>query len=126
MIIDSTSVVDPFSDEQASPTVEAEPPEYASRAASSRRSSRRVSVVTVSQPPRYVHIERPNMPLTYEFMSWNMKSMLLVPPRSVDPGRGALYFISVALNLNPFAPLSYVTSLYRGSDTEGEFVGEFE
>ncbi|KZT70019.1 hypothetical protein DAEQUDRAFT_236438 [Daedalea quercina L-15889] len=55
-----------------------------------------------------------------------MKSMLLVPPRSVDPGRGALYFISVVLNLNPFAPLSYVTSVYRGSDSEGEFIGEFE
>ncbi|KAH9933020.1 uncharacterized protein B0H18DRAFT_985167 [Fomitopsis serialis] len=123
MIIDGATAVDPFSDEQAS-VGDVEPPEYASRAASSIRSSRRVHVAT--QPPRYVHIERPNKPLTYEFMSWNMKSMLLVPPRSVDPGRGALYFISVALNLNPFAPLSYVTSLYRGSDAEGEFIGEFE
>lgn len=52
--------------------------------------------------------------------------MFLVPPRDIDPGRGALYFISVKLNLNPFAPLSYVTTVHRGSDAEGEFVGEFE
>lgn len=59
-------------------------------------------------------------------MSWNTNSMFLVPPRSVDPGRGALYFISVELNLNPFIPLSYVTSVHRGSDTSGELIGEFE
>ena len=52
--------------------------------------------------------------------------MFLVPPRSVDPGRGALYFISVELNLNPFIPLSYVTSVHRGSDANGELIGEFE
>lgn len=52
--------------------------------------------------------------------------MLVVPPRDVDPGRGAIYFISVKLNLQPFAPLSYVTTVHRGSDSTGEFVGEFE
>lgn len=52
--------------------------------------------------------------------------MFLVPPRSIDPGRGALYFISVELNLNPFIPLSYVTSVHRGSDANGELIGEFE
>ncbi|PCH35135.1 hypothetical protein WOLCODRAFT_145675 [Wolfiporia cocos MD-104 SS10] len=52
--------------------------------------------------------------------------MLLLPPRAIDPGRGAIYFISVKLNLNPFTPLSYVTSVHRGSDAQGELVGEFE
>ncbi|KZT01038.1 uncharacterized protein LAESUDRAFT_664723 [Laetiporus sulphureus 93-53] len=75
---------------------------------------------------RYLHIERPTQPLIYTFISWNSESMLLVPPRSVDPGRGALYFISVKLNLNPFSPLSYITSVHRGSDAEGELIGEFE
>ncbi|EPT02157.1 hypothetical protein FOMPIDRAFT_1035987 [Fomitopsis schrenkii] len=59
-------------------------------------------------------------------MSWNTNSTFLVPPRSVDPDRCALYFISVELNLNPFIPLSYVTSVHRGPDTSGELIGEFE
>lgn len=121
MILDimPEDAADPFSDDQSPDTL----PDYSSQVAGASRSP---SVITVSRPPRYVHVERPTSPLMYSFVSWNSKSMLVVPPRDVDPGRGAIYFISVKLNLQPFAPLSYVTTVHRGSDSTGEFVGEFE
>ena len=52
--------------------------------------------------------------------------MFLLPPRDVDPTLTPVYNISVSLNLNPFVPLSYVTTIRRGIDDDGEFVGEFE
>jgi len=122
MIIESADGSDPFSDDQSlAETL----PDYATEISGHSRSG---SAVTVSQarPPRYIHTERPSHPIIYSFVSWNLKFMFLVPPRDIDPRRGALYFISVKLNLNPFAPLSYVTTVHRGSDAEGEFVGEFE
>ncbi|CCM00633.1 uncharacterized protein FIBRA_02670 [Fibroporia radiculosa] len=114
MIIDPHDVSDPFSDDLSA--VE-HLPDYASETATISSSSR---------PPRYIHIERPTQPLIYSFVSWNSSSMMLVPPRTIDPGRGAIYFISVKLDLKPFAPLSYITSVHRGSDENGELVGEFE
>ncbi|GBE83926.1 hypothetical protein BKA93DRAFT_827219 [Sparassis latifolia] len=114
MIIDAIS--DPFSDDNNPASTEILP-DYRSEASGPGRSSR---------PPRYLHIERPSQPLIYSFVSWNSKSMFLLPPRDVDPGRGPIYFISVVLNLNPFAPLSYITTLRRGADAEGELVGQFE
>lgn len=52
--------------------------------------------------------------------------MFLLPPRDVDRTLTPVYNISVGLNLNPFVPLSYVTTIRRGMDEEGELVGEFE
>lgn len=51
--------------------------------------------------------------------------MLLMPPQSVRD-RSPIANISVALNLNPFAPLSYITTVRRGSTAEGAMIGEFE
>lgn len=52
--------------------------------------------------------------------------MLLLPSRDADPTLTPMYHISVTLNLNPFVPLSYVTTVRRGRDESGELVGEFE
>ena len=66
------------------------------------------------------------MPRIYTFSSWSNESMFLLPPRDVDRTLTPVYNISVALNLNPFVPLSYVTTVRRGLDDDGELVGEFE
>ncbi|KAI0641397.1 hypothetical protein C8Q79DRAFT_1014341 [Trametes meyenii] len=79
-----------------------------------------------SLPPNYALTQRPTRPRIYTFSSWSHDSMFLLPPRDVDPTLTPVYNISVALNLNPFVPLSYVTTVRRGIDDEGEFVGEFE
>ena len=51
--------------------------------------------------------------------------MLLMPPRFMQD-RTPVCNISVTLNLNPFAPLSYVTTVRRGAMTDGVTLGEFE
>ncbi|OBZ65562.1 hypothetical protein A0H81_14432 [Grifola frondosa] len=111
MIIGASDGSDPFSDDHPpSPTETL--PDYATE----------VGVL----PPRYAHLERPDTPRIYTFTSWDHNSMYLLPPRDVDRDRVPIYYISVALNLNPFVPLSYVTTIRRGIDEDGEFVGEFE
>ncbi|OSD05067.1 hypothetical protein PYCCODRAFT_1406436 [Trametes coccinea BRFM310] len=77
-------------------------------------------------PPNYALTQRPIRPRIYTFSSWNHDSMFLLPPNDVDRTLTPVYNISVALNLNPFVPLSYVTTIRRGIDEDGEFVGEFE
>ncbi|EIW54767.1 uncharacterized protein TRAVEDRAFT_131463, partial [Trametes versicolor FP-101664 SS1] len=69
---------------------------------------------------------RPRQPRIYTFASRSNTSMLLLPSRDVDPTLTPIYNISVTLNLNPFVPLSYVTTVRRGRDESGELVGEFE
>ncbi|KAK7458666.1 hypothetical protein VKT23_009665 [Stygiomarasmius scandens] len=51
--------------------------------------------------------------------------MHLIPPEDAP---GPTYKISVALNLDPFLPASYITNLDMLTDVEGEdiFVGQFE
>ena len=71
-------------------------------------------------PPR-----RPSAPITYTFHSWNASLMLLLPPVGAGD-RTPVANVSVALNLNPFAPLAYVTTVRRGGGTDGALVGEFE
>ena len=51
--------------------------------------------------------------------------MLLMPPESVAD-RSPIANISVALNLNPFAPLSYITTVRNGGTAEGAMIGDFE
>ncbi|KAH7920767.1 hypothetical protein BV22DRAFT_1020639 [Leucogyrophana mollusca] len=63
--------------------------------------------------------------MTYTFTGWASDSMLLMPP-STATNLSPIYRISVRLSLNPFAPLSYVTTLQRGGSTQGEVVGSFE
>ncbi|KAI8974837.1 hypothetical protein BD414DRAFT_423851 [Trametes punicea] len=74
----------------------------------------------------YALSERPTRPRMYTFSSWSNNSMFLLPPRDVDRTLTPVYNISTALNLNPFVPLSYVTTVKRGFDEEGNLVGEFE
>lgn len=51
--------------------------------------------------------------------------MLLMPPRrAADPSPVAN--VGVTLNLNPFTPLSYVTTVRRGGTPSGAVIGEFE
>lgn len=77
------------------------------------------------RPPSYMPPRRPPQPITYTFMSWNASLMLLMPPVSVGD-RTPVANIAVTLNLNPFAPLAYVTTVRRGGTTDGALVGEFE
>ena len=63
--------------------------------------------------------------MTYTFMSWNANLMLVMPPLSVAD-RSPIANISVTLNLNPFAPLSYITTVRHGGTSEGAMIGEFE
>lgn len=68
---------------------------------------------------------RPSQPLIYTFNRWKRNSMLLLPPES-SRNRTPVYNIEVSLNLNPFTPLSYVTTIRRGDTEDGPIVGEFE
>ncbi|KAM5543554.1 hypothetical protein V8D89_002805 [Ganoderma adspersum] len=79
-----------------------------------------------SLPPNYNLIERPTAPRIYTFSSWSRDSMFLLPSRDVDRTRTPIYSIAVGLNLDPFVPLSYITTVRRGMDEQGEVVGEFE
>ncbi|KAI0659923.1 hypothetical protein C8Q70DRAFT_982634 [Cubamyces menziesii] len=106
---------DPFTDQPSSPTGTL-PPDYATEA----------DVPAPALPPNYALTQRPTRPRIYTFSSWSNDSMFLLPPRDVDATLTPVYNISVALNLNPFAPLSYVTTVRRGIDDDGDFVGEFE
>jgi hypothetical protein len=63
--------------------------------------------------------------MIYTFMSWSAKLMLLMPPPSVVD-RSPIANIGVTLNLNPFAPLAYVTTVRHGGTSEGAVIGEFE
>ncbi|KAH9848747.1 hypothetical protein C2E23DRAFT_937425 [Lenzites betulinus] len=74
----------------------------------------------------YALTERPTQPRIYTFSSRSNTSMDLLPSRDVDRMLRPIYNVSVTLNLNPFTPLSYVTTIRRGSDELGELVGEFE
>ncbi|KAH9917137.1 uncharacterized protein BXZ73DRAFT_80894 [Epithele typhae] len=106
----------PFTDDHADPPSPTEtiPPGYGESSA------------PPSLPPNYVLTVRPSVPRIYTFSSWSHDSMFLLPPRDADRTLTPVYNISVALNLNPFAPLSYVTTIRRGMDDDGEVVGEFE
>lgn len=63
--------------------------------------------------------------MTYTFASWSANLMVLMPPTNAGD-RTPVANISVALNLNPFAPLSYITTVRRGGAAEGAMIGEFE
>ncbi|EKM57742.1 uncharacterized protein PHACADRAFT_192878 [Phanerochaete carnosa HHB-10118-sp] len=119
MILDQ----DPFSDSPPQSPTETVLPDYGEavapphpRASSGSRPPRQV----IYMPPR-----RPSRPMIYTFMSWNAKLMLLMPPVTVGD-RTPVANIDVSLNLSPFAPLSYITTVRRGGTTEGTLIGEFE
>lgn len=48
-----------------------------------------------------------------------------MPPQT-SADLSPMYNVSVSLNLNPFVPLSYVTTVRRGAANIGEVVGSFE
>ncbi len=82
---------------------------------------------------RYSLHTRPSHALVYTFTDWASDSLLLMPPRpSPSPSSSRLtipqpvYHISVSLNLNPFLPISYTTTIRHGGDAQGPFVGSFE
>ncbi|KAF4564916.1 hypothetical protein EYR40_011091 [Pleurotus pulmonarius] len=92
-----------------------------------------VSNASHSRPPQYSLHTRPSHALVYTFTDWASDSMLLMPPRpSPSPSSSRLtipqpvYHISVSLNLNPFLPISYTTTIRHGGDAQGPFVGSFE
>jgi len=47
-------------------------------------------------------------------------------PPTTSADLSAVYNITVALNLDPFVPLSYITTIRRGATQTGEIVGSFE
>jgi len=133
--VDNNLNLDPFSDEHNSTSpIETLPsygPEHHSNRTSLifRRSQTLPNVISgtsasSSRPPMY-SVPRPSQPQIYTFTTWSEDTTLLLPP-STARNRSPLYRISVALNLNPFAPLSYITTVRRGGDIDGEVAGEFE
>jgi hypothetical protein len=50
--------------------------------------------------------------------------MLMVPPEDEDDQ--GQYRIAVSLNLNPFVPISYHTSVHRVEGERETFIGNFE
>ncbi|KAL4243344.1 hypothetical protein ABKN59_011532 [Abortiporus biennis] len=125
MILENTS--DPFSDENRPPSEVL--PNYTlveTRSPTTLTSGPRAILRAGggSRPPEYVPA-RPTVPLIYTFTMWHAESVLLIPPRSC-PDRTPIYNIRVKLNLNPFTPLSYVTTIRRGATEDGSIVGEFE
>ncbi|KDQ31672.1 hypothetical protein PLEOSDRAFT_153892 [Pleurotus ostreatus PC15] len=92
-----------------------------------------VSNASHSRPPQYSLHTRPSHALVYTFTDWASDSLLLMPPRPPSsPSSSRLtiphpvYHISVSLNLNPFLPISYTTTIRHGGDAQGPFVGSFE
>ncbi|KZP14149.1 hypothetical protein FIBSPDRAFT_868524 [Athelia psychrophila] len=47
-------------------------------------------------------------------------------PPNTSADLAPAYNITVKLDLNPFAPLSYITTIKRGGTARGDFVGSFE
>ncbi|KAF9020325.1 hypothetical protein BDZ89DRAFT_1116410 [Hymenopellis radicata] len=92
-----------------------------------------LSVVNAPRPPRYWTHERPAIPITYTFKNWNAETntMMLTPPPDLDSSTPVApsYRITISLNMNPFLPISYKTSIYRplgGSSTDETLLGQFE
>ncbi|KAJ7471859.1 hypothetical protein FB451DRAFT_309611 [Mycena latifolia] len=81
-----------------------------------------------SQPPRYSRVRRPKNPLSYTFtpprFAADPNTMLMVPPEDADDQ--GHYRIAVSMNLNPFVPISYRTSVHRVEDSHESFIGDFE
>lgn len=80
---------------------------------------------------RYWTHERPAVPVTYTFAPWNgdTNTMMLIPPANLVSSTSvpSSYRIQLKLNMNPFLPISYVTSIYRiGVGVEDVLLGEFE
>ena len=71
----------------------------------------------------YASARIPTGPIRYAFSQLAFNSMILVPPES-SPDTRPLYHISV--NQNCFNPLSYITTIHRGGNADGEHVGDFE
>lgn len=72
---------------------------------------------------RYIESCKPSVPVTYTFSQISSNSMLVIPPPNV-PDTRPKYHISVAHNC--FAPMSYITTIRRGSSDNGVHVAEFE
>ncbi|KAJ7207904.1 hypothetical protein GGX14DRAFT_454770, partial [Mycena pura] len=81
-----------------------------------------------TQPPRYSRVRRPKLPLTYTFtqpgFGNDAGAVLMVPPAESDDQ--SRYRIAVTLNLNPFVPISYRTSIHRVESDQELFIGDFE
>ncbi|KAJ3794111.1 hypothetical protein GGU11DRAFT_797396 [Lentinula aff. detonsa] len=65
----------------------------------------------------------PEYSITYTFSTVSANSMLLLPP-SASPETRPRYHISVSQNC--FTPMSWITTVRRGSSPDGEILGEFE
>nr|GAT50062.1 predicted protein [Mycena chlorophos] len=81
-----------------------------------------------TQPPRYSRVRKPKNPLSYTFTmpdSENVGSTVLMvpPPESDDQAR---YRVAVSLNLNPFIPICYRTTVHRVLHGQESFIGDFE
>ncbi|KAF7305498.1 hypothetical protein HMN09_00802600 [Mycena chlorophos] len=81
-----------------------------------------------TQPPRYSRVRKPKNPLSYTFTmpdSENAGSAVLMvpPPESDDQAR---YRVAVSLNLNPFIPICYRTTVHRVLHGQESFIGDFE
>lgn len=90
-------------------------------------------MISYPYPLRYTLTQRPKHPLTYTFTDWHSNRVYLVPPEGAEPETVTSYSIAVELNLNPFLPLSYVTTVRRAGPTgpgsatpEDSFIGKFE
>ncbi|KAF9482615.1 hypothetical protein BDN70DRAFT_918971 [Pholiota conissans] len=81
--------------------------------------------VPLDPPPSYAVARVPEHPETYTFsnISISNSSMLLIPPRDAV-SQAPLYYIAVGHY--PFLPTCLITSVTKGSDEHGPYVGGFK
>ncbi|KAF5362486.1 hypothetical protein D9756_002712 [Leucocoprinus leucothites] len=77
-----------------------------------------------NEPPPVYHVAKfPVTTVKYQFSNLGPNSMTLLPPRD-SPDPRPVYHISVSMNC--FVPFSYITTVRRGGQEDGQFVGDFE
>ncbi|KDR73862.1 hypothetical protein GALMADRAFT_141637 [Galerina marginata CBS 339.88] len=84
-----------------------------------------VPIAPGENPPSYDVARIPEVPVTFTFslMAANTNAMLVIP--SIDsPDTRPLYHISVGLD--PFFPTRMVTTVLKGGNEQGQYVGGFK
>lgn len=74
-------------------------------------------------PPEYETAQLPTETITYSFSPSSLNSMILVPSPHAQDTRPRYH---ITVNVNCFMPLSHITTVRRGANEFGEFVGDFE
>uniref|UniRef100_A0A8H7XTS8 Uncharacterized protein n=1 Tax=Psilocybe cubensis TaxID=181762 RepID=A0A8H7XTS8_PSICU len=76
-----------------------------------------------SRPPSYNNTPPSDTAATYTFSQINTSNAMLVVPRHTSGETSPIYYISVGYD--PFLPTCMMTSIFRGSNDQGAYVGSF-